>query len=32
LRSLKDKKSFNNKEFELYRRRDKDESWLYNQG
>ena len=26
LRSLKDKKSFNNKEFELYRRRDKDES------
>lgn len=26
LRSLKNKKSFNNKEFELYRRRDKDES------
>ena len=26
LRSLKGKKSFNNKEFELYRRRDKDES------
>ena len=26
LRSLKNKKSFNNKEFELYKRRDKDES------